>query len=56
MQSQLLAFERVFLLAGITFLLVLPLLFFLKTPEQTAASNAHAARAAGKPEPVHIEL
>src|ERR1700722_15228272 len=53
MQSQLLAFERVFLLAGITFLLVLPLLFFLKTPEQTAAS---AANAAAKREPVHIEM
>jgi hypothetical protein len=53
MQSQLLAFERVFLLAGITFLLVLPLLFFLKTPEQTRAS---AASAAAKQEPVHIEL
>jgi DHA2 family multidrug resistance protein len=53
MQSQLLAFERVFLLAGITFLLVLPLLLFLKTPEQTAAS---AANAAAKREPVHIEM
>ncbi|HEX4449057.1 MAG TPA: DHA2 family efflux MFS transporter permease subunit [Polyangiaceae bacterium] len=49
-QSQLLAFERVFLLAGITFLLVLPLLFFLKTPEETQAS------AKGPKEAVHIEL
>jgi DHA2 family multidrug resistance protein len=32
-QANLLAFDRVFLLAGVTFLLVLPLLFFLKTPE-----------------------
>jgi MFS transporter, DHA2 family, multidrug resistance protein len=52
-QSQLLAFERVFLLAGITFMLVLPLLIFLKTPEQTAAS---ASKAAAKQEPVHIEM
>jgi MFS transporter, DHA2 family, multidrug resistance protein len=51
-QAQLLAFERVFLLAGIAFLLVLPLLFFLKTPEETAASATEVA----KPEPVHIEL
>jgi DHA2 family multidrug resistance protein len=51
-QSQLLAFERVFLLAGITFLLVLPLLFFLKTPEETAAS---ASRAPANTE-VHIEM
>ncbi len=52
-QSQLLAFERVFLLAGITFLLVLPLLYFLKTPEETAAS---AKMSAAKHEPVHIEM
>jgi MFS transporter, DHA2 family, multidrug resistance protein len=32
-QATLLAFDRVFLLAGIAFLVVLPLLFFLKTPE-----------------------
>ena len=32
-QASLLAFDRVFLLAGIAFLIVLPLLFFLKTPE-----------------------
>jgi DHA2 family multidrug resistance protein len=51
-QSQLLAFERVFLLAGVTFLLVLPLLFFLKTPEETQAS----AGAKGPKEAVHIEL
>jgi DHA2 family multidrug resistance protein len=52
-QSQLIAFERVFLLAGITFLLVLPLLYFLKTPEETAAS---AKGPAAKHEPVHIEM
>ena len=52
-QSQLIAFERVFLLAGITFLLVLPLLYFLKTPEETAAS---AKGPTAKHEPVHIEM
>jgi DHA2 family multidrug resistance protein len=51
-QSQLLAFERVFLLAGIAFLLVLPLLAFLKTPEQTLAS----ARAPKEKVDVHIEM
>jgi DHA2 family multidrug resistance protein len=34
-QSTLLAFDKVFLVAGISFLAVLPLLFFLKTPEQS---------------------
>jgi DHA2 family multidrug resistance protein len=52
-QSQLLAFERVFLLAGITFLLVLPLLFFLKTPEETAAASASRAPAHSD---VHVEM
>jgi hypothetical protein len=33
-QSTLLAFDKVFLVAGVCFLAVLPLLFFLKTPEQ----------------------
>jgi DHA2 family multidrug resistance protein len=32
-QATLLAFERVFLLAGIAFLAVLPLLYFLKVPD-----------------------
>ena len=32
-QQTLLSFERVFIMAGIAFLVVLPLLFFLKTPE-----------------------
>jgi DHA2 family multidrug resistance protein len=53
MQSQLLAFERVFLLAGISFLLVLPLLIFLKTPEETVASVSPTR---AKNEPVHIEV
>jgi DHA2 family multidrug resistance protein len=38
-QATLLAFDHVFLLAGVAFLLVLPLLAFLKTPEQTAAGT-----------------
>jgi DHA2 family multidrug resistance protein len=33
-QASLLAFDRVFLLAGVAFLLVLPLLYFLKVPEE----------------------
>jgi DHA2 family multidrug resistance protein len=53
LQSQLLAFERVFLLAGVMFLLVLPLLIFLKTPEETAASGGGSSKE--KPE-VHIEM
>jgi DHA2 family multidrug resistance protein len=36
-QSTLLAFDKVFLVAGICFLAVLPLLFFLKTPDQMAS-------------------
>jgi hypothetical protein len=43
----------VFLLAGIAFLLVLPLLWFLKTPEETAAS---APAAPANSDPVHIEM
>jgi DHA2 family multidrug resistance protein len=38
-QATLLAFDHVFLMAGVAFLLVLPLLAFLKTPEQTAAGT-----------------
>jgi DHA2 family multidrug resistance protein len=38
-QATLLAFDHVFLLAGVAFLLVLPLLAFLKTPEETAAGT-----------------
>jgi DHA2 family multidrug resistance protein len=33
-QSMVLTFEKLFLLSGILFLLVLPLLFFLKAPTQ----------------------
>ncbi len=52
-QASVLSFEKLFLLAGILFLVILPLLFFLKTPEKTAAKPA------GKPEEkidVHVEM
>jgi len=39
-QSTLLAFDKVFLLAGLTFLAVLPLLFFLKTKEEPHGAPA----------------
>jgi DHA2 family multidrug resistance protein len=48
LQSQLLGFEKLFLLAGLCFLLVLPLLFFLKTPE--TAGPAHPPEGAHAPE------
>jgi DHA2 family multidrug resistance protein len=41
-QSTLLSFDRVFLMAGVAFLLVLPLLWFLKTPEDPR-SRPHQA-------------
>jgi DHA2 family multidrug resistance protein len=47
-QSSLLAFDRVFLLAGISFLLVLPLLWFLKVPEEKK-------NAPGEKVDVHLE-
>ena len=53
-QSMVLAFEHVFMIAGIAFLFVLPLLFFLKTPEDEPAA-APATGGAHKPE-VHIDL
>jgi DHA2 family multidrug resistance protein len=43
-QAAVLAFERMFLLAGILFLAVLPLLFFLKAPKNVAGgprADAH---------------
>jgi DHA2 family multidrug resistance protein len=49
LQSQLLAFERVFLLAGIMFLLVLPLLIFLKTPQDAPVTSREKVD-------VHIEV
>jgi DHA2 family multidrug resistance protein len=50
-QASLLGFEKIFLLTGILFLVVLPLLFFLKTPSVTPTT--------GDPEhkvEVHMEL
>ena len=51
LQSQLIAFERVFLLAGVMFLLVLPLLIFLKTPDDVPATKREREKAE-----VHIEM
>lgn len=48
MQSSLLAFERVFLGAGVCFMVVLPLLLFLKTPEETSRSRQDTS--------VHVEV
>jgi DHA2 family multidrug resistance protein len=48
MQSTLLAFEQVFLGAGILFLVVLPLLIFLKTPQETSRPPGDGA--------VHVEV
>ena len=36
-QATVLSFEKMFLLAGVIFLLILPLLFFLKTGDKPAA-------------------
>jgi DHA2 family multidrug resistance protein len=49
-QASLLAFERVFLLAGLMFLLVLPLLAFLKTPDADSAPKS------GEKISVHVEV
>jgi DHA2 family multidrug resistance protein len=46
-QAMMMTFEKMFLMAGIAFLLVLPLLWFLKAPKQSAG--------APKPE-VHVEM
>jgi DHA2 family multidrug resistance protein len=48
-QSSVLMFERLFLLSGILFLLVLPLLIFLKSPD-------HVPNQAAPSEAVHVEL
>jgi DHA2 family multidrug resistance protein len=45
-QATVLAFERMFLLAGIAFLFILPLVLFLKSPTGTRGP---------KPE-VHVEM
>jgi DHA2 family multidrug resistance protein len=46
-QAMVLAFERIFLLAGMCFIAVLPLVFFLRRPN--AAAPAHAAE-------LHVEM
>ena len=48
-QSMVITFERLFLLSGFLFLLVLPLLYFLKSPD-------HGPQQATPGEPVHVEL
>ena len=48
-QSTLLGFERLFLMAGLCFMLVLPLLFFLKTPKAAAAGPREKVD-------VHVEI
>ena len=49
-QATLLTFEKLFLLSGILFVLVMPLLYFLRSPQ-------HEARdAAAKAEAVHVEI
>ena len=40
-QAMVLSFERLFYLSGILFLLVLPLVFFLKMPEHAEAHEVH---------------
>jgi len=46
-QATLIAFNRLFLLSGLLFLLVLPLLLFLKSPDHAPLQSA---------EPAHVEL
>jgi len=40
-QAMVMAFERLFLICGIAFLCVLPLVFFLKMPEGAEKMNLH---------------
>ena len=48
-QAMMMTFEKMFLLAGIAFLFVLPLLYFLKAPK--------IAGGGGAPKPdVHVEM
>ena len=54
-QATLLSFDRVFLLAGAAFLLVLPLLWFLKTPEEPAGAPAGAHALPRERVDVHLE-
>jgi DHA2 family multidrug resistance protein len=53
-QATLISFERVFLLAGVLFFLVLPLLAFLKAPKTDEKAGADGA-AAPKPD-MHVEI
>ena len=46
-QVSVIAFNRLFLLSGLLFLLILPLLYFLKSPDHAPVKSA---------EPVHVEL
>ena len=46
-QASVIAFNRLFLLSGLLFLLILPLLYFLKSPDHAPVQRA---------EPVHVEL
>jgi len=48
-QSAVITFERLFLLSGILFLFVLPLLIFLKSPD-------HGPNQAAPAEAAHVEL
>jgi DHA2 family multidrug resistance protein len=51
-QATVLGFERMFMLAGVAFLFILPLVFFLKGPKFNKAPGAPRAP---KPE-VHLEM
>jgi DHA2 family multidrug resistance protein len=51
-QSTLLAFDKVFLLAGVSFLAVLPLLYFLRLPE----GSKGGAKGAAPPPKVEVHL
>jgi DHA2 family multidrug resistance protein len=53
-QASLLVFDKLFLLSGILFLVVLPLLVFLKSPQH--ALGQRAGGPAHKPADVHVEI
>jgi DHA2 family multidrug resistance protein len=53
-QAAVITFDRLFLLSGILFLMVLPLLLLLKSPDHQAPNQAAPMQA--PPEPVHVEL
>ena len=53
-QATVLMFEKLFLLSGLAFLAVLPLLYFLRSPDHDEPEKVGAG---GAPKPdVHIEL